>query len=604
MADTSNPMPKPALDAKSNAENIKDTLESIVVAFILAFVFRAFVVEAFVIPTGSMASTLYGAQITHTCSTCGYEYAIGDRASKGQLICPNCDSGTDSVDERHVYGPDSGDRILVHKWPFHMPGDLLPPERWDVTVFKNPSDGTTNYIKRLVGLPGEVLEIIDGDIYTVTVETLEEANPALLERMLRLRGELAVYRRGGEVDGRRLSVSHFQKEYAEINAELVPLMNIERKTEAAQKSLWSITYDHDFLPNYLPLRSESERERVGWHPVETAAAKAWDTSRSEITFSSEADNWLAVQFGGKPIDDFYAYNSDGVRMVQSARPEDKRVAVGDVRLSFVWLPDAGSDGAIELRMNRDRDLFIARIRANGEVTLDHGVLTDGYHVDGDELTRVGKVELDSFQAGEAVAVEFANVDCRVTLQVGDGRIQHDYLIPPEKLLALCERQDQEIGGGTAVLETKVAIAARSMACRFRHVLLQRDVYYLAAVQSEGAMHNPSTQETIQNPFQRWRGWGTAGVPILLLPDRVEDGKTLYGEYFMLGDNSPASQDSRMWWHPGEHLIPLGDAYQLGTVPGDQLIGKAFFVYWPAGHRPFMMRRVGIIPNVGRMRWIR
>ena len=42
-------------------EGIKDTIESFVVALILAFVFRAFVVEAFVIPTGSMAPTLYGA---------------------------------------------------------------------------------------------------------------------------------------------------------------------------------------------------------------------------------------------------------------------------------------------------------------------------------------------------------------------------------------------------------------------------------------------------------------------------------------------------------------------------------------------------------------
>ena len=42
-------------------ETIKETFESIIIAFILAFVFRAYVVEAFVIPTGSMAPTLLGA---------------------------------------------------------------------------------------------------------------------------------------------------------------------------------------------------------------------------------------------------------------------------------------------------------------------------------------------------------------------------------------------------------------------------------------------------------------------------------------------------------------------------------------------------------------
>ena len=59
-------------ETKTTVQSVRDTLESIVVAFILAFVFRAFIVEAFVIPTGSMAPTLYGAQLTQTCSNCGY----------------------------------------------------------------------------------------------------------------------------------------------------------------------------------------------------------------------------------------------------------------------------------------------------------------------------------------------------------------------------------------------------------------------------------------------------------------------------------------------------------------------------------------------------
>ncbi len=52
-------------ETESQQTNVKETVESILVAFILAFVFRAFVVEAFVIPTGSMAPTLYGAHMAH-----------------------------------------------------------------------------------------------------------------------------------------------------------------------------------------------------------------------------------------------------------------------------------------------------------------------------------------------------------------------------------------------------------------------------------------------------------------------------------------------------------------------------------------------------------
>ena len=83
--------------AKSTVENIKDTLESIVVAFILAFIFRAFIVEAFVIPTGSMAVTLYGNQVTNTCSTCGYEYARGiDQNEQEQAIHSSADIPCDA----------------------------------------------------------------------------------------------------------------------------------------------------------------------------------------------------------------------------------------------------------------------------------------------------------------------------------------------------------------------------------------------------------------------------------------------------------------------------------------------------------------------------
>ena len=60
----------------SAGKGVKETIESILIAFILAFVFRAFVVEAFVIPTGSMASTLLGAHLRLTCKDCGYTFDL------------------------------------------------------------------------------------------------------------------------------------------------------------------------------------------------------------------------------------------------------------------------------------------------------------------------------------------------------------------------------------------------------------------------------------------------------------------------------------------------------------------------------------------------
>ena len=52
---------------------------------------------------------------------------------------------------------DDGDRILVCK--------LIAPRRWDLMVFRYPEDPTVNYVKRLVGLPGEKLAIRDGAVW-------------------------------------------------------------------------------------------------------------------------------------------------------------------------------------------------------------------------------------------------------------------------------------------------------------------------------------------------------------------------------------------------------------------------------------------------------
>ncbi len=69
---------------------------------------------------------------------------------------------------RHCSGKDNkddpsynGDRILVDKLSY----DFSEPQRWDVIVFKYPGGAATNFIKRLVGLPGETIRIQDGDVW-------------------------------------------------------------------------------------------------------------------------------------------------------------------------------------------------------------------------------------------------------------------------------------------------------------------------------------------------------------------------------------------------------------------------------------------------------
>lgn len=146
-------------------ESIRDTIEAVAIAFILAFIFKTFEAEAFVIPTGSMAPTLYGRHKEVHCDCCGLDYTIGasqevDQES-GQLLqriatshCPNC-RYRNNVLTAPVF---NGDRIVVNK-------QVSDYQRFDVVVFKNPEEPHINYIKRLVGMPGETVQIRQGDIY-------------------------------------------------------------------------------------------------------------------------------------------------------------------------------------------------------------------------------------------------------------------------------------------------------------------------------------------------------------------------------------------------------------------------------------------------------
>src|SRR5438876_2178048 len=63
------------------SRTLRETVESVAIAFVLAFLFRTFEAEAFVIPTGSMAPTLYGQHRDVTCEKCGTRFAVGVRTT-------------------------------------------------------------------------------------------------------------------------------------------------------------------------------------------------------------------------------------------------------------------------------------------------------------------------------------------------------------------------------------------------------------------------------------------------------------------------------------------------------------------------------------------
>ncbi len=93
---------------------MKEWVEPVVIAVILALFVRAFIVQAFKIPTGSMKPTL-----------------------------------------------NENNRIFVNKYIYRFKS----PQRGDIVVFKYPEDTKKDFIKRLIAVSGETVEIEDGDIF-------------------------------------------------------------------------------------------------------------------------------------------------------------------------------------------------------------------------------------------------------------------------------------------------------------------------------------------------------------------------------------------------------------------------------------------------------
>ena len=113
-------------------KKIIENIKTIIYALIIALIIRSFLFQPFYIPSSSMEPNL--------------------------LV---------------------GDRLFVSKYSYGYSRHSLPfspnitqkryfsknPERGDVVVFKTPADNRTDYIKRLIGLPGDTLQIIDTDLY-------------------------------------------------------------------------------------------------------------------------------------------------------------------------------------------------------------------------------------------------------------------------------------------------------------------------------------------------------------------------------------------------------------------------------------------------------
>ena len=142
---------------------IRGLLELIACTAISVSLLKGFLVEGFLISTGSMAPHLLGFHKRVSCPDCGFEFARGTDLDgpptrPGVATCINC--GRTGIDVSLV-PRNEGDQLLVHKLPWLF-SDV---DRWEPMVFRRPDQATTAFVKRVVGLPGESVQIIDGNIH-------------------------------------------------------------------------------------------------------------------------------------------------------------------------------------------------------------------------------------------------------------------------------------------------------------------------------------------------------------------------------------------------------------------------------------------------------
>ena len=553
-------------------DRTREAIETIVFVVVLVLLLKLFVTEAFVIPTGSMAETLYGYQKIVTCPKCGHEFPVnshdeveganpdgnpgGPRRAVDMIgyTCPNCRFQgrfpTKPDDNRKLDSPgnNTGDRVLVLKPIFHV----KEPNRGDVVVFKYPQAPqeryvALNYIKRAMGFGGETLAILHGDLYVTrsleySAEEIGTDGRPLYERPA---DPLDLWKPDYMYKNNQKALELFEKSRAAGFPAGVGGFEIVRKGVDQLLADRRIVWDNDKQPSEL-----AGKALPRWYAA-TGSEKLWNGDNADLprvfSHSEGSLDWIryrhliypwknfpepARDVAPIPIDNFLGYNSElgrfrdtGLETQPRSNEKDEKEWVGDLILEC----DAvlGDNAEVVLELSKGLKRFQAAF-ANGSVKLSST---------GPDAKEMGSRECKVKGSG-TYKLRFANVDARLRVWVNDRLIDFgtdgDYL--PGSTLPNGPNpytQDNDV-------DAPASIGAKGNVT-VRAVKLHRDIYYT-------------------------RGMGDTYL-YYVQP----------GHYMCMGDNSAQSSDSRTW----------------GTVPERLMLGKAVFVFWPAS---FTMahNRVGFI----------
>jgi signal peptidase I len=604
--------PAPAAQSAAKSHAVRETVESIVIAFVLAFLFRTFEAEAFVIPTGSMAPTLMGLHKDVDCPKCGYRYQVSaseeesedPRRQTSEVFagqCPMChyvlpmrSNVPDSVPEKHQ-GPIvdqksyNGDRILVNKYLY----EFSDPKRWDVVVFKFPGDAKVNYIKRLVGLPGEKLQIYQGDVF------------------LARRPEA--------------SVEEFE---------------IARKPPNKILAMRQLVHD----TNYDPAELDAVGWPLRWHPSPEGGAGDWKVDKTIVNqnvrqhYTVEApansDSWLRYEH---LVPTYEVWQN----VISAEQTEAKNIAYSDANRAG-WRRLITDANPYDGRLDRDS------LRRRGEDNLKIDWSRQGLHWVGD-LMMEANVDIES--AGGELLLDLVeggqHFTCRINLTNGEAKLSAmgDSSFAPkakttltgagshrvafsnfdDQLLLWVDGKVVEFDASTALDVNRVfggrdniipktsekdlgdfapaGIGARGAKLSVSRLQVWRDIYYIAEDYTRMRPGDPITDfdhtfdmeqlSKLAIDPRTWNRFKERSKNKVVFPLNSE-------QLFVMGDNSAESSDARLWVR-SDRGQPGGPYLEKRL-----LIGKALCVYWPHSWNriPGTPIPFPLFPNVGDMRLVR
>jgi len=550
---------EPQAQRNARAGLLRQLCESVVVLAVAVLSFREFAAEGYLISTGSMAPFLLGYHRQVACPECHYHFALGvalrDEDSTGGharaqdlygdelslrsvAVCPLCGFGHIAIDD---LPRNEGDQLMVHKHAYQF----RDPHRWEVIVFRNPADPEQAYVKRVVGLPGDRVSLLDGD---VSINGEVQAKPLASQQAMRILVDDHAYEPDldSAMEWQPRWFTRTESGWEDVNATFVYTPTSDRHRRGDSRD-W-LTFRHWIATGgrhvtTVPLERWPEGiglppaggDSVSYDPSKRAlscvgvlgegARERWESASTDAQFR-DAIAHLAEASHEAPIIDDYGYNrhNDG----------SSAFVIRDLMLSFD-LEAVDRDGMLIVEINDGRREYSVEFDfTRGEAAL--------FSDEADNSLEVIPLAHDVTNA--PMGVEMSLMDQQVLVAINGAP-----LFPPVHY--------DGNGRNEPAPRRPLRLAAADGRFRVSNLRVYRDVYYTPKSEDRG--------------------------PIELASD----------EFFVLGDNSPVSLDSRCWDDP--------------AVRREDLIGKPLAVHLPSHQGRLTLfgeTHYVRIPDFSRVRYIR